>query len=126
MSADPKTVASVFADAHARIDDQDKKLDSLAKSLTPEAIAALMHGIMASAQVQWRDELKQLLRTQREDVESDRKVAQTNEDIAACLKEQNAKLEALTTAMTKLTQALEAPREFEVIRGADGKITGIH
>lgn len=61
-------------EAHFRLDEHERKLDAIGKALTPETVAALVHGAVAAVEVSMKARFDELLEALHEDSKSDREV----------------------------------------------------
>jgi hypothetical protein len=78
-------------EAHWRIDDHERRIGEHAKLLAPENVVAVVNGAMAALSVELDRRMQQhdeeLLKLVRQDIETDRAVAQGLKDLIAYLQE---------------------------------------
>jgi hypothetical protein len=82
-------------DAHFRIDEHERKLESIGKALTPETVAALVQGAVAALQATTDAKLERILTAQTDDAAADKEVA--------------AKISALIGKIDELIATLRSP-----------------
>lgn len=92
QKAAPKDPAE---EAHFRLDEHERKLGELGKTLTPEVIAGVVHGAVAALHVTMQAETEKLLKAVREDVETDKSVV-------AAIGQLCTQIAALVTALREL------------------------
>lgn len=113
MAADlnPQNATALYADAHARMDEHEKRLTKAESGMSPEIIAGILQGAVGALFAQMKAEIDRAMKAPREDPQ------------AAKLLEGMAQM---TACMTELIGLLKEPRKYLIVRDADGKISEIH
>lgn len=83
----PKGVPPPDEEAHFRIDEHDRKLGAIEKSLSPEAIANLVKGAAAVMYGEMQTQTDRLVKSLREDLEADKAVVRKVSDLVGELRE---------------------------------------
>lgn len=95
-SATPKGPAD--PEAHFRLDEHERQLHEMGQNLTPDKVAAVVHGAVAALHVTMQAETEKLLKAVREDVETDKSVVGAIGTLVTEMRELTAALRALATA----------------------------
>ena len=72
-------------DAQFRMDDHERKLGEIERALSPEVIAALVHGAVAACSAQSEQQLAKILSNQAKDIDTDERVVAKLEELIALL-----------------------------------------
>lgn len=108
MADKPK--APVDAEAHFRIDEQERRLSEIGKATSPEAIQALISGVQAALQASSRADVEELRRQVMASQSDSKAMLQVVDLLGSFL----AKQDALNSKMDQLLSTLSSPREREV------------
>lgn len=94
----PADPAKDAQDLHFRLDEHERQLHEMGKTLTPEAVAGVVHGAVAALHVSMQAQTEKLLTAVREDVQTDKSVVAAIATLVTEMRELTAALRALATA----------------------------
>lgn len=84
-------------EAHFRLDEHERQLHQMGQDLSPQSIAAVVHGAVSALHVTMQAETEKLLKAVREDVETDKSVVAAIGELCTDMKALVAALHELAT-----------------------------